>query len=1799
MKLILVGLSLFLLLFNGVQAQANLVTLEKQAKNFQQQILNRNNKNKVVITAQTNQKLTKTAYFFYNNKECKLAANIQKKRLGYKLENKKNNQQKTSAFDWYRLSLYSACSYDQRTASKSIFLAWKLEKNNRQKYRYQVMLADYLFSIYQLKNTWNASLIDLYQQLSLAQLKDNSSKQKIEFKQKIEQLKQIASQNSQLIFSQTKAISEQGQLKICMQVNLSGYWDNQQNRAIKLEDYIRTKPKFEPIFERNYNELCLLGAKWSTEYQIDLLKGLTIESKHLPQNHSLKIKTIARPEDFWFKSSRYILSNSGKNQVPIYAVNTAKIHVALYQILPENLQSKVFLRLFTKNISNYDLKRISEQLGNKVWSSDVILDQKTPSNDLQNAISSVNKTQLKQIPLPDKYTKKSGVYILIAAKNKQQLDTKDGYANLSAQWLFMSDIGLTSYKSSDGITLLAHSLATGKSLLDLNLSLYSKNNSLLAKEITDIKGQAVFSANATQGKNGLVAMQVIASHPEYGFLFYPLESAGFDLSDRGVSGRISLASIEAYLYTERGIYRPGENVNLVTLLRDDNAAAIEGLPLTLKVINPDGLVVREQLLKGQGAGGYSFSFKLPMAIRTGSWQFEIYADLSAAALGQVSFLIEEIKPPRLQAHLSADESAVEIDKNKPFSLQADYLFGAPAAKLKVNAFLSLNKMRSPFLDYSDYIFGSDEKETSGQIYYKQLMTEGNQANLLTDSKGNLIIDVALPDSLQTKQPLSGLLRVEVLDHDGMMIPVQKYFKVLNLPAYIGIGKSFQQSAPVDTTFSLKIISLDKNAKMSRVNNLSWRLIKEESYYQWFNKQGDWSYEKIVQELLQQEGQIVDRKSDIELLNFELAQGEYRLEVLDTNTEISSSFSFVVGEQVKSINDLPDVVKLSLDKAAYQFDDEIELNIESPYTGEVDIVLADNKIHSILKLHLTDKNTKIKIPVSKNWGVGTYALVSVYTGNSASTGREKDKHLSKRAMGVIWINRDKKPYLLDVKIATPEKIKPMQQLNVPISVNGFNSLAQVHVTLAAVDQGVLNLTKYQPPQPVAYFLAKRQLETQINDNYAHLIDNLNGKPAQLRDGGGAMAMAMVASDNSRASTPAKNINIVSLFSGIVQLDNTGKANINLDIPDFNGQLKLMAVAWNKNKIGSVQKQLYVNDDVVLQTSIPRFLSLNDKADISLLVHNLHGVAGDYRLELIRNDSLADKLPKLEMIQDFHLDEGESVTKSFPILARQLGNAKFQIQLTGPNQYQLLKKYNVGIRGVGLPTYKQSLKQLPGNSDWQISQQDMQAFEPNSVSKTLSLSTGINLGVYALLDKLDRYPHGCLEQLVSRATPLLSTPKLAKRWNYPIDPMTDSRINEAITLIIEKQRYDGSFALWSTTQGRSLGGQDDWLSMYAMEFLLAAVSQSYRVPDFYIQRGLKWISSYINNADYEQDEKLATLAYAHYILAKSGGSIAKSNIENMRYLAKQYAKKLPSLLSIAQLSHSLQLMGEDKLAKHLLDNTDVLNFKRVLTWQDYGSQLRDMAGFASLIPPQHKAYSQVILWLSQMLNFPESKNYRHYLSTQEQAWLIRLALTLGEDSPLQLSLDGKVVNTESSETTLNYNYQQLEQAKQLSNQSNVPIWINNTVYGQPKQISNYQKGFEITKTLYDEKGNQADLSNIKQGGRYIMLIQGKATTGLYQRAMVMDLLAAGLEIENANLNASFDISQLDWLPKLSSTRYIEALDDRFVAAIDIAKGKHQEFTIAYPVRAITKGSFNYPAVYIEDMYQPYFRANTKIGRMAISQ
>ena len=207
------------------------------------------------------------------------------------------------------------------------------------------------------------------------------------------------------------------------------------------------------------------------------------------------------------------------------------------------------------------------------------------------------------------------------------------------------------------------------------------------------------------------------------------------------------------------------------------------------------------------------------------------------------------------------------------------------------------------------------------------------------------------------------------------------------------------------------------------------------------------------------------------------------------------------------------------------------------------------------------------------------------------------------MGLVWLNVDPAAQRLQVAIKTPDKIRPRQTLQVPVEIKEAAPGEAIHLTLAAVDDGVLQLTDFVSPDPLAWFFNKQQLGLEIRDLYGQLIAPPESKPLVLRTGAG---------ENGLRGAPDSNIKVVSLFSGVVQAGEDGTATVPLEIPDFNGRLRLMTVVWSQDKLGSASQDLQVNDPVVASPALPRYLAQGDESSIQLLLENIDGPAGDYSI-----------------------------------------------------------------------------------------------------------------------------------------------------------------------------------------------------------------------------------------------------------------------------------------------------------------------------------------------------------------------------------------------------------------------------------------------------------------------------------------------------------------------------------------------------------------------------------------------------------
>ncbi|HVH81254.1 MAG TPA: alpha-2-macroglobulin family protein, partial [Stellaceae bacterium] len=747
---------------------------------------------------------------------------------------------------------------------------------------------------------------------------------------------------------------------------------------------------------------------------------------------------------------------------------------------------------------------------------------------------------------------------------------------------------------------------------------------------------------------------------------------------------------------------------------------------------------------------------------------------------------------------------------------------------------------------------------------------------------------------------------------------------------------------------------------------SWR-------YDWYSVNGSWRHRTQIRDEPIDSGTIDipnagSPEGRLAGLSKALPPGRYRWQVTDAASGAQSSLRFHVGWWVEAeLPDVPDKLSVTLDKQNYLAGDTAKVFVKAPFAGEAELAIASDKVLSMRSFALPEGGTTLEIPVDASWGSGAYALVTAYrppvpSANGGSNGISARG--PGRAVGIGWIGIDPAARSLGVALAGPAVARPRAPVSVPIKLAGLAQGEEAYVTLAAVDEAVLKLTDFDSPAPGDYFFGKRKLGVELRDLYGRLIDPHAGAVGALRSGGDQFAKRSV------AGLPDKSNQVVALFSGILKVDADGTATAKFDMPDFQGQLRLMAVAYAAHKVGAASGQMIVRDPVVTMVTLPRFLAPGDNARLAVTINNLEGTAGDYALKMSATGAGGFATPIDRMV---HLDIGGNFADGFMLAATTVGNVAIHLDLAGPGDLKIARDFKIGVRPAQSYQLRRFVSEMQPGQSVTLDDAGADEFLPGTAEALLSVSPRPEWDVPALLRALDRYAYGCLEQTTSRALPLLYVDEVASLWQTEPGFTPAKALEGAIGHIAELQKSDGSFGVWSDT--------DDavpWLDAYAADFLMRAKEHGNTVPDFAIKGVIGWLRDYVKQQ--HKDEDLPALAYAHYVLARAKAD----DLGTLRYFNDTQMSKLPTQLAKAQLGAALAAYGDANRAAAAYAAALAPPPKRdpALRHVDYGSDLRDSAGalaFAAADPGNQPRLTAIVDRIAELF----AKANR--TSTQEQAWL----------------------------------------------------------------------------------------------------------------------------------------------------------------------------------------------------------------------
>ncbi|HWC94841.1 MAG TPA: alpha-2-macroglobulin, partial [Pseudolabrys sp.] len=930
----------------------------------------------------------------------------------------------------------------------------------------------------------------------------------------------------------------------------------------------------KPAISVNEKQLCVEGLKHGERYTVTLRAGLpSVVNETLAKTTELTVFVRDRKPFVRFSGKAFVLPRTGQRGIPVLSVNSKAVKLTIYRIGDRNLLDTVLGNSFQSNLGGYESEQLGSRSGAKVWSGELAVEPK------------LNTEVTTAFPVGEVIKDlKAGVYAMTAVAAEQ---VGNDYEQRATQWFIVSDLGLTAYSGHDGVDVFVHSLASAVPLEAVEVRLVARNNEVLATLVTDKNGRVHFPAGLTRGDGGLVPAAIVArGKDDYAFL--SLKAPGFDLSDRGVAGRQVPAGLDAFVFTERGVYRSGETVHVTSLLRDPRGNASAPVALTLVMERPDGVEYRRALVDDQGLGGRNWEVPLVASAMTGTWHVRAFTDPKRPPVGDATFMVEDYVPDRVEFDLTTEAKSIPRDGPAEVRLDGRFLYGAPASGLDLQGSVTIAAAKER-PGFPGYAFGMSDDEVSS--------TRQELSDLpSTDDKGKATVEIALDKLPDTTRLLEARIIIGMTESGGRAVERKLTLPIAPAAPMIGVKPAFNGRALADgANADFDVVMVAPDGKTVAAKGLRYELLRVETSYQWYRANGQWNYEPVKRTQRVANGTLDADADKPAHLSLPVNWGRYRLEVTtgDANGAITS-LTFDAGFYAESSADTPDLLEIALDKPGYAGGETMNVAVTARTAGRLTLNVFTDRLVASQSQNVAAGTANLRMVVGRDWGTGAYMVATLHRPLD-----EKAERMPGRAIGVQWFSIDKAAHQLSVALKPVAAMRPNATMAVPIEIGGLAPNEDARIVVAAVDVGILNLTNYKPPAPDDYYLGQRRLTAEVRDLYGQLIDGMQGVRGAIRSGGDMGAAELSGSPPAQAP--------LSLYSGIVTVGPDGKAQVSFDIPAFAGTVRVMAVAWSKDKVGKTFGDVIVRDPVVLTATLPRFLRTGDSGNVQLELDNVEGTA----------------------------------------------------------------------------------------------------------------------------------------------------------------------------------------------------------------------------------------------------------------------------------------------------------------------------------------------------------------------------------------------------------------------------------------------------------------------------------------------------------------------------------------------------------------------------------------------------------------
>jgi len=1349
--------------------------------------------------------------------------------------------------------------------------------------------------------------------------------------------------------------------------------------------------------------------------------------------------------------------------------------------------------------------------------------------------------------------------------------------------IIASDIGLIAKRGNDGSLLVAASdLRTAGPMSGVKIDVLDLQRKTLGSPVTD--GEGLITLPASKHRPFLI---VASKGTMRGYL--KLDDGGaLNVSAYSVEGLSVDKGLKGFLYGERGVWRPGDSLYLGFILQDAENKLPKDHPVVLELTDPKGRL-DQRMVRNSGVDGvYSFRCATDADAPTGMWG-------ASVSVGGVSFYkpirIETVKPNRLKIALDlgdgkgAEEGAriTVNNKDQKVKLQSNWLHGAPARELKARTTVTLTGGQPEFKGYDKYCFDDLNTDVSTEeitVFDGTLDTQGH---------------VEFPFQLDLNQNTPAAVRANIVTRvfeAGGDASIDRFDAVYYpYSAYTGIlapqANGYWGTYSTDTTYKLTAVALDPNGKPLAGHKLKAQVVKVSSNWWWNgDMNGPGSYMNAPSSTILGEDEITTDAKGKATIPFRVNRphwGRYVVRLSDPLSGHVAAAQLYVdwpgyeGRSRRQADKEAAMLSFNSDKEKYNVGDNCVITIPSGGSGRAFISLeTGSRILEAKWVDLKAKETKFDFPITADMAPNVYAHVMLiqphaYTRDSLGNDRPM------RLYGVIPIMVEDKTTRIQPVISMANEVKTDAPFSVEVSEASGEPMTY---TLAIVDEGLLDLTRFKTPDPWNYFYAREALGVRTWDLYDQVIGAFGQQLQRV--------LALGGSDEASpdAAAKANRFKPVVRYVGPFKLAKGKKAQHSFTISNYVGSVRVMVVATDGDRAyGNAEKAVPVRKPLMLLATLPRVVGPGETLDLPVTVFAMDPKVKNVQLKLEANNL-------------FNIEGGASQTLTFKNtgdqvavfrvrMAERIGKGTVKVIAEGAGE-RATHSIEIDVRQPNQPQTDQTEAVLDAGKSWEDIPKPVGLAGTNSAYLEVSTIPAVDLG--RRLQYLIDYPHGCIEQTTSAAFPQLFLANVIDVDSRVAAEMR-SNVDAGLRRLKMFQQPNGGFSYWPGEDG-----VNDWGSIWAGHFLTEAERAGFTLPT-----GMKskWLS-YMRNAarnwtptteyGWTYEGRQLTQAYRLYVLALA--NTAELGAMNRLRTHPQLAAQAKWMLAAAY-----AMSNQKAVAKEIITGltTTVAPYSE-MSWT-YGSDMRDDAVIAeALLRMDDNPTAAMVI-----KRIAENLGKESWYSTQSTAWgLLAISRMVSSDGMGQglnftLNVNGKSENRFSKKSVARIDLPVPDGQKKVSivntGKNLLYVRVVRTGTPMPGAESPANNGLAVDVRYQNMSGEWIEATSLEQGTDFqaVVTIQHPGIRGNYQELALAQVFPSGWEIRNSRLEGT-ESAQAN-----SYFEYQDIRDDRVMTYFDISAREQATYRVF--LNAAYIGRFYMPPTTCEAMYDHTVNARSEGGWISV--